>query len=188
MTTVVKRPVSVTVQGGSRRVITLDRRTVAAINANRPTIAVTDRSGSTQVQDRRPTIGVGSNMGPQGPQGEPGSGTFQMTAGAGGVSALRVIVAENGVARYPNINDTDDAGRVIGVSFTAAAEGGVLTVQPDGVINEPLWTWSPGPVWCGANGVLTQTQPASPAWLMEVGRARSAASLVVDIQKPIIRT
>lgn len=175
------------------------------ITRNRPTVNVTRSPNTVSVEraareatvertqtitrdiERTRTTTV-TAAGPQGPQGVSGSGTFELTAGAGGISALRVVVSENGVARYPSITTTADAGRIVGLSYTAASAGGAITVQPDGVVNEPLWTWTPGVVWVGTDGVLTQTPPASPAWLMEAGRALSATQLLLDFQKPIIRS
>lgn len=131
--------------------------------------------------------GAPGPRGLQGPQGIAGSGTFDLLAGVGGISALRVVVAEGGIARYPDISDPADAARVIGLAYTAAVAGATFTVQPDGIVNEPLWNWIPGVVWVGLNGALTQTPPDSPAWLMEAGRAVAATQLLLDFQKPIIR-
>jgi hypothetical protein len=125
--------------------------------------------------------------GPQGPAGLPGTGTFSMQAATGGISALRVIVGEGGIGRYPDINNADDAGRVVGVSYTAAIEGATFVAQSDGLIEDSFWTWQPGPVWCGIDGQLTQSLPPSPAWVMEIGRSRNTTSLLLDIQAPIIR-
>ena len=177
--TIVVRPSSTPVI--TRRVV---RPVVTSDDSREVVVNESERRVIVESPTRPVHVRVG---GVQGPQGVPGSGTFVLTAGAGGISALRVVVAEDDVARYPDITATDDAARVIGLSYTAAAAGSTFIVQPDGVVNEPSWTWSPGVLWCGADGVLTQTIPAAPAWLMEIGRVRSPTSIVLDLQSPIIR-
>lgn len=141
-----------------------------------------------QARNRVVEIAARGLPGPIGPQGEPGDSIFTLLApGGSAISALRAVVAEGGVARYPDINDPLDAARVVGISLTAAGPGEEITVRYAGAMDDEWWTWQPGAVWCGAAGVLTQTLPQSPAWLMEVGRSTSATNILIDIQRPIIR-
>lgn len=182
----------VIVSGGAARRITLDARTVAALAHNRPKVVTQPQVTPVAVASQSTVVRAGSAMGMQGPRGPAGPASsdlpFQLTAGAGGISALRVVVAEDGVSRYPDTQDPSDAGLVVGLSYTAADEGDTHETLSDGIVNEPLWDWAPGPVWCGDDGVLTQTLPAAPNWLMQVGVARTPTSLVLDIQKPILRS
>jgi hypothetical protein len=188
VTTIIRRSNTLRVQGRGNTTITLDRRTVAQIRDNRPAVAIADPSARLVVNQQPNIVVPGGAMGVQGPQGIPGDGgAFSLTAGAGGISALRIVVAEAGVARYPDIEDADDAERVVGLAYTAASAGGSVTVQSDGAVTDSNWNWSPGSLWCGANGVLTQTPPAAPAWLMEVGRVLAPTRILLDIQPPILR-
>lgn len=72
MTTITKRPTTVRISGGGGTVIRVDRSTVARINANRPAVRVADPSAALTVAQRGNTVRAGANIGPQGPQGEPG--------------------------------------------------------------------------------------------------------------------
>lgn len=122
---------------------------------------------------------------PGAPAGPGAPTTLQLTA-AGAVSALRAIVAEGGTGRYPDTGTPADAGRVVGVSKTAAADGDPFDVLTKGEHVDAGWSWSPGPVFCGASGVLTQSP--GTGWVLEVGRALSATRLLVDVKTPLIRS
>lgn len=109
----------------------------------------------------------------------------QSLTASGAISALRAIVAENGTGRYPNVGVSADAGKVVGISVTAAADTQPFDVLTGGEWTDAGWAWSPGPVFCGASGVLTQTPPAG--WVLEVGRALSATRLRVAVKTPFLR-
>lgn len=105
----------------------------------------------------------------------------------GALSALRVVVAEDGAARYPDIDDTTDALRAIGITVNAADDAADVRVRTDGELVDASWAWTPGVVWCGADGVLTQSIPAT-GWLLEVGRVAAPDRIVIDLQTPYIRS
>ena len=54
-----------------------------------------------------------------------------------------------------------------------------------GAIDEPSWSFSPGPVFLGLNGALVQAPPAS-GFVLQIGTALSATRLVVERFSPII--
>lgn len=111
--------------------------------------------------------------------------TLQLTA-AGAVSALRAIVAEGGVGRYPDTAVPVDAGRVVGVSKSAAAAGDPFDVTTSGEISDGSWSWSPGAVFVGAGGALSQSPGAG--WVLEVGRAVGPTRLLVNVKTPFLRS
>lgn len=105
----------------------------------------------------------------------------------GALSALRVVVAEDGAARYPDIDTVGDALLAIGVTVDAADDATDVRVRTDGELVDASWSWVPGVVWCGADGVLTQSIPAT-GWLLEVGRVAAPDRIVIDLQTPYIRS
>lgn len=121
---------------------------------------------------------------PGAPAGPGAPTTLQLTA-AGAVSALRAIVAEGGAGRYPDTGTPADAGSVVGVSKTAAADGDPFDVTTSGEISDSSWSWSPGPVFVGAGGALSQSPGAG--WVLEVGRAVGPTRLLVNVKTPILR-
>lgn len=114
------------------------------------------------------------------------SGAGLVLTASGAISALRMVVADGGNGRYPDTSAAADAGRVVGMSTTSAASGDPFGVLTKGEHVDAGWSWSPGPVFCGASGVLTQSP--STGWVLEVGRALSATRLLVDVKTPLIRS
>lgn len=124
--------------------------------------------------------------GPPGPPGEPGpagGSTLQRDAGAT-LSALVVVYEEDGEVFALDKDDEDHIDQMLGLTVTAASVGASLNVQRSGVVNNSGWAWTPGRVYLGAGGALTQT-PASDGFDVLIGRAVSATRLLLDLQDPI---
>lgn len=99
----------------------------------------------------------------------------------GAISGHRAIVAAGNNARYPNLAVAVDADLIVGISINSAGIGGTVQVQTAGEITEPSWNWSPGPVFAGDGGVLTQT-PQPGAWIRQVGVAVAPTKVFVDLR------
>lgn len=140
--------------------------------------AVVDGVDSRMVLDFRDIITGGSLPPPIGDQT-----TMVREAGAT-MSALKVVYELNGVV-YPL--DKDDAAHIdllLGVTLTAADMGGTVTVQRTGFIDDSSWSWTPGRVYLGAAGALTQV-PATSGSDVLIGSASSATRLILGITDPI---
>lgn len=124
-------------------------------------------------------------MGMQGPPGATEGATFLATA-VTPISALRALKVVGGVASYADAGTAADAPLINAISITAASGGDQVLCRTAGEIVEPLWNWAPGPVFCGADGVLTQAAPTA-GFLCIVGRSHAPTKLTVEIQTPIIR-
>lgn len=99
------------------------------------------------------------------------------------LSALRCVTTNNlGQAIYAD-PDTLGTAAVLGITIDA---GTTVQAQYDGMMTDAGWTWVQGLIWCGANGVLTQTPPVTGA-LVQVARAITATTILVNIENPIIR-
>lgn len=103
---------------------------------------------------------------------------------SGSVSALRAIcVNGSGIGVYADAGSLSTS-LVVGISITA---GTTVNVRTSGVVEDPAWSWTPNaPVYLGANGYMTQTQPTSGI-LAVIGTAKSENELLVNIQPPIVR-
>jgi hypothetical protein len=81
------------------------------------------------------------------------------------VSALRAVWEDTTGKVYPlDAQDTDHISLYVGVTRTAAVAGGSVDVQREGAFDTAAVAglgFSPGPVWLGASGRLTQTSPVS---------------------------
>jgi len=125
-------------------------------------------------------------QGPAGRPGEPGpagGSAFQRTAGET-LSALRAVYELNGQVRYLDYRDEDNIDLLLGLTLTAAASGEQTNIQRSGPIDDSGWNWTPGPVWLGAAGALTQTPPADGFDVL-IGAAVSATRITLNLQQPI---
>jgi hypothetical protein len=154
------RPTVVTVRGGSQTVVRVDRNTATRIAAG---------------------------VGPRGPAGQDAAGATLVLPTATSIHAGRAVRLVGGELSHPSTSNPDHAGQVAGVAETAAASGATARIRTAGVTENDAWTWAEGPVFVGHDGVLTQTPPSS-GWLMTIGRALTATSLLVDIEPPIYRS
>lgn len=123
--------------------------------------------------------------GPMGPPGETEGATFLAIAGET-IFGHRAVRVANGIGYHPDLAAAAHAGEVCGVAVQSSSAGASFLVRTSGPIVEPSWAWGPGFVWCGDNGVLTQT-PISTGWLLVVGRAIAPTILFVDTDTPVMR-
>ena len=113
--------------------------------------------------------------------------------GGGGGSSLLSRIAESDVSghravaasadgRVSHVGKADvDASNVMGISTGSALAAQSVSIQPSGEMQESSWNWSPGPVWLGDNGLLTQTLPTS-GLLVRIGIATAPTKLNVNPQ------
>lgn len=128
--------------------------------------------------------GPQGDPGPPGPPGAAGSNAIFATGNAATVlSGHRVVTpAADGTLGYASNDNLAHLAAPLWVTIGAVASGAPVDALMFGPMTEPSWSWTPGPVYLGVNGVLTQTAPAAPAalFLAQVGVATSPTSLVVD--------
>lgn len=110
--------------------------------------------------------------------------TFGSSA-VGNVQSNSVVCLVTGGVANPDLTNPAQAATVVGIAFTAANSGNPLTVMTEGSITESAWTWTPGPIYCGAGGTLTQTPPTSGASIV-VAQAVSSTTLEVGVHTPIM--
>ncbi|HSX21508.1 MAG TPA: hypothetical protein VLE97_01885 [Gaiellaceae bacterium] len=166
--------------------ITLSRETVAKINDNRPKTATIASTTPIKTLDRHTTVKAGAGMGPQGAPGETEGATFLATCGAT-IHGDRVVRIANDVIFEPDTSVHSDALEVVGIAMQAGSTGSQILVRTAGVVTEGSWTWSPGIVYCGNGGQLTQS-PDPTGWLLPIGHAKNATTIEIDIGQPIMRS
>lgn len=73
------------------------------------------------------------------------------------------------------------------LTLGAVIAGSTVEVLAYGEIDEPSWSWLPGPVFLGINGLLTQIIPTSPsaAFLAQVGVATGPQRVFIDRRSSI---
>lgn len=156
--------------------------------ADTPTAAVVAQPVVIVTQPRRAPAAIVAS-GPQGPGGPPGQpgpaggSSVQRLAGET-ISALRLVYELNDKVFYLDADDGDHVDLVCGVTLTSATAGQPINVQSSGPMDDSAWSWSPGPVWLGPVGQLTQAPPEA-GFLLYVGRAVSSTRLIINIDQPV---
>lgn len=129
-----------------------------------------------------------AEQGPRGIQGiqGPAGGTTTVTVGAtplSGHSAVAVDAA--GLLIQADCTNPAHRGAVLGLLANAYSPGDQAVVQTAFTLEHSGWTWSPGPVFVGTAGQLTQTLPVGAVFSQVVAHALSPTLVFVDVQPPI---
>ena len=102
------------------------------------------------------------------------------------LSGDRAVIIEGDVAVYADNTVQGHAGAVLGVTTGGVASGATATIQTYGPMTDSAWSWTPDlPIWLGTAGYLTQTVPSS-GFLLRVGYAIDATTMMVTIGESII--
>lgn len=122
--------------------------------------------------------------GPTGPAGDPGA---IITLPANGpLEGHRVVIGDGaGGAAYADSSNPVHLGRVIGITAGAVDDGQQVMIQISQTMTDSSWTWSPGDVYLGTNGMLTQLVPAV-GFEQVVGSALSPTQISISIHRPVL--
>jgi hypothetical protein len=110
------------------------------------------------------------------------------TVAAVAVSGHRAVTADpDGTVRYVSNASFADRHAPTWITMGAAAAGESIQVLAYGLLDEPTWSWTPGPIYLGTTGLLTQTPPVTPGamFLITLGLATSPTTMFLDPRAPI---
>ncbi|WP_242441312.1 hypothetical protein [Stenotrophomonas maltophilia] len=165
--------------------IVVERRGAVAIRDPRTPIVATARPTQVeaiQADTRTVEVAARGAQGPAGPAGTSPEATYPVGQP---IHGHRVVRLDSGRAYHPDTAVLEHAQACVGIALQSANTGDV-TVRLAGTIEEASWAWHDGAVWCGADGTLTQN-PGTTGWLLCVGRALNATTLMIDFDSPIAR-
>jgi len=137
--------------------------------------------------EKETTVVVAGQSGPPGPRGNPGvAGTQFELSTSGAMSALRIVWEDaDGLVHVLDKDDGDHITLIAGLTITATATAGDVTVQRAGPVDDDAWEWvASGPIWLGDSGIPTQTPPTT-GYDVQIGYAVSPTRIYLDIQPPI---
>lgn len=110
---------------------------------------------------------------------------YALTLEAGeALGGHRIVIAENGAAFYAD--NTTKPGQVVGMTRHAASAGEDILIQFAGDVVEPSWSWSPGPIYLGIDGLMTQTRPLAGS-VIRVATALTSNRAVIERHSSIER-
>lgn len=125
-----------------------------------------------------------------GAQGPAGVGTTLNVIAGANLSGHRAVRSQgDGTVVYADSSSSADAASDLYLTTGAIMTGASDDVVALGVVNEPSWTWVPGPVYLSTNGTLTQTPPSlanGDMFIRQVGSALSPTSLFFNPGAPIV--
>lgn len=124
----------------------------------------------------------------QGPAGSPGADAegVTVTGGTSGVNAYQVVFATtDSTVQAANSAEPSHAGRVVGMTEAAIAEGATGTVRTGGAITNSAWSLSPGlSYFLAAGGEISLNIPSS-GFIQRIGTARDSTTLIINMGEPI---
>ena len=126
--------------------------------------------------------------GPRGPQGVPGpaGGATTVIVGATPLSGHSAVAVDaGGMLIKADCTNPAHQGAVLGLMANAYSPGDQAVVQTAFTLEHAGWTWTPGPVFVGTAGQLTQTLPVGAVFSQVVAHALSPTLVLVDVQPPI---
>lgn len=158
-------------------------------------VKVSDIATIVTTQNIPVTLSAATNIptivGIQGVQGIQGltvvSNTADKIAGEVLSGNRAVMVNTDGKVYYADKNTLSHATKILGITHGSATLGATVSVQTYGVMTEPSWTWDMSlPIFLSTGGLLIQTAPTTGFMLM-LGFPLSSSSMLIDIDKPIIK-
>lgn len=166
--------------------VLIDHDTETDVLVEREVDVVLEQSEPEEIIITEAVQGPPGPRGPIGPAGGPAGGTTTVTVGAtplSGHSAVAVDAA--GLLIQADCTNPAHRGAVLGLLANAYSPGDQAVVQTAFTLEHSGWTWSPGPVFVGTAGQLTQTLPVGAVFSQVVAHALSPTLVLVDVQPPI---
>ena len=140
------------------------------------------------------TPGEPGEPGTPGPQGPPGSAAEQVLLSRTAFSALSghrvVTITSDSQLTYASNDMAWQLEVPLWLTLGAFADGATGLVLAYGPVVEPSWSWTPGPLYLGTNGLLTQDPPQPPEALfsVQVGYATSQTGVFFERRPSISLT
>lgn len=95
----------------------------------------------------------------------------------------RVICAVPDGIVYASCDVAESCASVIGITSAAISAGSYAQLVACGLMQEPSWSFAPGPVFLGREGLLTQAAPTSGV-VLQVAVALGANRILVGLHEP----
>ena len=135
-----------------------------------------------------PTASGGGAKGDKGDKGD--TGTIGITTGVAGqsINAYRLVTTDvMGKVVVASSAEESHIGRILGVSLNAASVGQTVQITTFGDVTNTAWTFTPtAALYVGIDGLVTQDAETG-VFYQQIGFAREATRVAIDIQRGIRR-
>jgi len=137
-------------------------------------------------------VPIAGPQGIPGPPGPPGNTSSQIRLTGIAESSLSghraVTQNSDGTIRYADNATIEHLHAPIWLTTGATAPGDLADLLAYGPIHEVSWSWNTGPIYLGANGLITQIIPTAPGalFLAQIGVATGATSAWIDRRSSIV--
>ena len=123
---------------------------------------------------------------PSGGGGGSFSGVVSLTVNAGEtIGGHRVVMIDGSDAVYFDPTDTNNAGKMLGVSTAAASIGNDVDITTEGPVVNSGWGLTPGAVYFAIASGLLSTTPVTTGICQRIGVALDANTLNVHLSEPV---
>jgi hypothetical protein len=117
----------------------------------------------------------------------PAGATVQLIAAEALGGHRLVTVNSDGELTYVSCLNGPDAYKPVWMTTAAWNSGDLVTVEADGLVAEPSWSWTPGgSIYLGDNGLPTQTIPGGALFVLVVGEVVNPTTISFRPGTPII--
>lgn len=97
------------------------------------------------------------------------------------LSSHRIVIKSVGGLIYPSIAGMNDGDSIVGITISSVNYGDVARYKFEGFLADPSWNWSPGPIFCGDSGIMTQTVPLTGNWLRQIATAIDGQTIAINL-------
>lgn len=111
------------------------------------------------------------------PSGGGGGATMLYGVSSQPIGGHRVVAAPLTDIQYAN---SSTLFVILGITTGSADAGSQIEIAVEGEIDEPTWNWTPGPVYVGVNGLLTQVAPSTGV-VQQIGVALASTKILIRI-------
>lgn len=149
------------------------------------TVALSTPSANVSLTAKAATVSLTTYVpGPKGDTGPAGTSYYELPTNSD-IGGNRAVGTSSGYAVYA---DSSTPVQAVGITMSATSSGENAKVQTGGKMTVTAAGWTPGaPVFLGANGTLTQTEPTSGISQV-LGIAHGSDVILIEINQPIRRS
>lgn len=98
------------------------------------------------------------------------------------LAPYRIVYTDNNKVFLADKDNMTDRTKIIGITLNSENINNLIRVKIDGQITNPSWNLSPGNVYVGNSGSITQTKPTT-GFVVQVGIVINPTSFLLDIDK-----